>query len=58
MFFPDKAASFQEVARVLRRGASYVFVVWDDWAQMEHAPLAMAADVVSEILVDASHDLW
>jgi ubiquinone/menaquinone biosynthesis C-methylase UbiE len=50
MFFPDKAASFQEIARVLRRGGSYVFVVWDDWAQMEHAPLAMAADVVSEIL--------
>ena len=50
MFFPDKAASFQEIARVLRRGGSYVFVVWDDWAQMEHAPLATAADVVSEIL--------
>jgi ubiquinone/menaquinone biosynthesis C-methylase UbiE len=50
MFFPDKAASFQEIARVLRRGGSFVFVVWDDWAQMEHAPLAMAADVVSEIL--------
>jgi SAM-dependent methyltransferase len=50
MFFPDKAASFQEIARVLRRGGSYVFVVWDDWALMEHAPLAMAADVVSVIL--------
>jgi SAM-dependent methyltransferase len=50
MFFPDKSASFQEVARVLRRGGSYVFVVWDDWGQMEHAPLAIAADVVSEIL--------
>ncbi len=50
MFLPDKAASFQETARVLRRGGAYVFVVWDDWAQMEHAPLAMAADVVSKIL--------
>jgi SAM-dependent methyltransferase len=50
MFFPDKAASFQETARVLRRGGSYIFIVWDDWALMEHAPLAVAADVVGEIM--------
>ena len=29
MFFPDKAASFREVHRVLEAGGTYVFSVWD-----------------------------
>jgi hypothetical protein len=34
----------------LRPGGTYLFVVWDDWAKMPDAPLAIAADVVGRIL--------
>jgi SAM-dependent methyltransferase len=50
MFFPDKGASFEEVSRVLRLGGTYLFVLWDNWKEMPAAPLALAADVVGEML--------
>jgi SAM-dependent methyltransferase len=50
MFFPDKQASFREALRVLRPAGKYLFVVWDDWAKMPNAPLAIAADVVGRLL--------
>jgi ubiquinone/menaquinone biosynthesis C-methylase UbiE len=50
MFFPDKQASFREALRILQHGGKYIFVVWDDWKKMTHAPLAIAADVVGEML--------
>jgi len=50
MFFPDKHASFQEASRVLQHGGKYLFVVWDDWKNMTHAPLAIAAEVVGRML--------
>jgi SAM-dependent methyltransferase len=50
MFFPDKQASFREALRVLRHGGKYLFIVWDDWKQMMHAPLAIAAEVVGQLL--------
>ncbi len=40
MFFPDKAESFAEAHRVLRDGGSYVFNVWDSWAENPFAELA------------------
>ncbi len=50
MFFPDKQGAFREARRVLRSGRTLLFVVWDDWKQMPTAPLAIAADVVAELL--------
>jgi SAM-dependent methyltransferase len=50
MFFPDKQASFREASRVLQHGGKYIFIVWDDWKKMTHAPLAIAAEVVGEML--------
>lgn len=50
MFFPDKRASFREAARILKSHDHYLFVVWDDWRKMAGAPLAIAADVVAEML--------
>jgi len=50
MFFPDKRASFRESSRVLQHGGKYIFVVWDDWKKMTHAPLAIAAEVVGPML--------
>lgn len=37
MFFPDKPAAYQEVARVLRPGGAFVFNVWDDIVNNEFA---------------------
>jgi SAM-dependent methyltransferase len=50
MFFPDKPISFHEAARILKSRGHYLFVVWDDWKKMADAPLAIAADVVAEML--------
>jgi SAM-dependent methyltransferase len=50
MFFPDKAESFQEARRVLKRGGKYVFVVWDDWEKSPDAPLYIATQVVGRLL--------
>jgi SAM-dependent methyltransferase len=50
MFFPDKTTSFREAARVLNSRGHYLFTVWDDWKKMPEAPLAIAADVVAEML--------
>ena len=50
MFFPDKQASFREAFRVLQHGGKYIFIVWDDWKKMTHAPLAIAAEVVGQML--------
>jgi ubiquinone/menaquinone biosynthesis C-methylase UbiE len=36
MFFPDKLASFREVARVLKPQGSYIFSVWDS---LNHNPM-------------------
>lgn len=37
MFFPDKAAAYREIARVLRPGGTFVFNVWDDIVNNEFA---------------------
>jgi ubiquinone/menaquinone biosynthesis C-methylase UbiE len=50
MFFPDKQASFREASPVSRPGGTYLFIVWDNWKEMANAPLAIAADVVGELL--------
>jgi SAM-dependent methyltransferase len=50
MFFPDKADSFREARRVLKRGGKYVFVVWDDWKKSPDAPLYIATQVVGRLL--------
>jgi ubiquinone/menaquinone biosynthesis C-methylase UbiE len=43
MFFPDKRASFVEAFRVLTPGGRYVFVLWDDYANMSDSPAWIAA---------------
>jgi SAM-dependent methyltransferase len=46
MFFPDKTAAFAESRRVLRRGGTFVFAVWDRIEDNEFA------DTVNSALVD------
>ena len=43
MFFPDKARSFAEVRRVLKRGGIFVFSVWDRIAANEFADTVTTA---------------
>jgi ubiquinone/menaquinone biosynthesis C-methylase UbiE len=50
MFFPDKQSSFREASRVLQHGGKYIFILWDDWKKITHAPLAIAAEVVGQML--------
>jgi ubiquinone/menaquinone biosynthesis C-methylase UbiE len=50
MFFADKQGSFREAWRVLRGGGAHLFLVWDSWKDMPDSPLAIAADVVAEML--------
>jgi SAM-dependent methyltransferase len=57
MFFPDKRTSFQESFRVLTRGGTYLFVLWDDYANMPHSPLWIAAQTVGDMLRCDPHTL-
>jgi SAM-dependent methyltransferase len=50
MFFPDKQAAFRDALRVLRKGGSFLFAVWDDYSVMNYAPNAIAAGVVGAML--------
>lgn len=45
MFFPDKAASFREAARVLKQGGRYVFNVW---SAMDENPFSLVAHDVGK----------
>jgi SAM-dependent methyltransferase len=57
MFFPDKRASFKESFRVLRPGGTYLFVVWDDYANMSNSPGWIAAETVGDMLGRDPHTL-
>jgi SAM-dependent methyltransferase len=50
MFFPDKRASLDECFRVLMPGGTYLFVVWDDPANMPDSPTWIAAQTVGDML--------
>lgn len=50
MFFPDKRASFNECFRVLSRGGTYLFVLWDNHANMPDSPLWIATRTVGDML--------
>jgi ubiquinone/menaquinone biosynthesis C-methylase UbiE len=43
MFFPDKGRSYREVHRVLKPGGSYIFNVWDSWAENPFAQITHEA---------------
>jgi len=57
MFFPDKRASFKESLRVLTPGGTYLFVLWDDYANMSDSPLWIAAQAVGDMLRRDPHTL-
>jgi SAM-dependent methyltransferase len=57
MFFPDKRASFKESFRVLTPCGTYLFVVWDDYANMPNSPVWIAAQTVGEMLRRDPHTL-
>src|SRR5262245_32359177 len=57
MFFPDKRASFKESFRVLTPGGTYLFVLWDDYANMSNSPLWIAAQRVGDMLGRDPHTL-
>lgn len=40
MFFPDRQAGYKEALRVLKRGGTYLFSVWDEWAKNPFAEIA------------------
>jgi SAM-dependent methyltransferase len=46
MFFPDKPKAFTEAARVLRKGGSFIFNVWDKVSENEF--VAAAAEALAE----------
>jgi SAM-dependent methyltransferase len=50
MFFPDKRASFNECFRVLSPGGTYLFVLWDNHADMSDSPLWIATQTVADML--------
>src|SRR5215470_12461565 len=50
MFFPDKRASFKESFRVLAPGGTYLFVLWDDYANMSNSPVWIATLAVGDML--------
>jgi len=57
MFFPDKRASFSEAFRVLTPGGTYLFVLWDDYANMSNSPVWIAAQTVGDMLRCDPHTL-
>src|SRR5215475_14139772 len=57
MFFPDKRASFKESLRVLTPGGTYLFVLWDDYANMSNSPAWIAAQTVGDMLGRDPHTL-
>jgi len=57
MFFPDKRASFNESFRVLIPGGTYLFVLWDDYANMSNSPVWIAAQIVGDMLRRDPHTL-
>lgn len=57
MFFPDKRASFSECFRTLTPGGTYLFVLWDDYADMPDSPLWIAAQKVGDLLGRDPHTL-
>jgi SAM-dependent methyltransferase len=50
MFFEDKGASLDECFRVLMPGGTYLFVVWDDPANMPDSPTWIAAQTIGDML--------
>src|SRR5215467_12936115 len=50
MFFPDKRASFNECYRLLTPGGTYLFALWDDYANMSGSPIWVAAQTVGDLL--------
>jgi len=57
MFFPHKLASFKESFRVLMPGGTYLFVLWDDYANMSNSPVWIAAQTVGHMLSRDPHTL-
>jgi SAM-dependent methyltransferase len=57
MFFPDKRESFKETFRVLTPGGTYLFVLWDDYANMSDSPLWIAAQTIGDMLRRDPHTL-
>jgi SAM-dependent methyltransferase len=50
MFVPDKAACFREARRVLRKGETFLFDVWDGLENNPHG--RVAAEVIEALLPD------
>ena len=57
MFFPDKQASFNESFRILTPSGTYLFVLWDDYANMSNSPVWIAAQTVGDMLGRDPHTL-
>lgn len=50
MFYPDRQSGYEEALRVLKPGGSYLFSVWDRWAENPFAEIAY--DVGAEFCAD------